>query len=432
MKPGTDSLTSNSDFNSNDNFRRTADDSYNCVPADYSEFQAGYYSCVSDYKSCGRRGSKGSRPKKALIISLTAFVAAVSVYCMISELPDVNSGYYSPKTGTTVILGLNDKPDLNEYTNEDGSFTTAGIARHVLPSVVEILTFNDITMSVPVGSGSGIILSEDGYIVTNAHVINNSKFLTARLSDESKYNAQVIGFDAKTDIAIIKIETGMKKLTPAQFGNSDEVLQGEQVMAIGNPGGLTGSISGGYVSGVKRKIRADSTGYEMQCIQTDAAISPGNSGGALVNMYGQVIGITSSKYVSSSYEGLGFAITINEAKPIIEELTANGYIAGRFKIGITFIALNEYAAKLKELPEGMLVQDIDKDCDIANTALQKNDVITEVEGKKINSYDSLMEAIEGKKAGDTVHAVIVRVHDDKSTETFDIEFRLMEDKSGNY
>ncbi|MDO5558786.1 MAG: trypsin-like peptidase domain-containing protein [Oscillospiraceae bacterium] len=432
MKPDTDSSISQCENESQ--MKQSADtgSSYSCIPENRSEYEIGYFTCTSDYRDKSIRPRKKIKPGIVLIISSIAFVSAFSAFCMISELTHLQSGYYSPKTGATVILGLNSKPSGDEFLREDGTYTTAGIAKHVLPSVVEILTYNDITMSVPVGSGSGVILSEDGYIVTNAHVINNAKYLSASLSDKSKYNAEVIGFDAKTDIAVIKITTGMKKLTPAQFGNSDEVLQGEQVMAIGNPGGLTGSISGGYVSGIKRKIRADSTGFEMECIQTDAAISPGNSGGALVNMYGQVIGITSSKYVSSSYEGLGFAITINEAKPIIEELTANGYVAGRFRVGITFLALNEYAASAKDLPEGILVQSIDEECDIANSGIQKDDVITEVEGKKVNSYDSLMEAIEGKKAGDTVHAKIIRVHDDKSRETIDIEFKLMDDKSGNY
>lgn len=126
-------------------------------------------------------------------------------------------------------------------------------------------------------------------------------------------------------------------LSPATLGDSDEVLVGEQVIAVGNPAGLSNTVTDGIVSAVNREIRSDSTGFEMKCIQTNADISPGNSGGALVNMYGQVIGITSSKYISSYYEGLGFAITINEAKPIIEELISNGYIGGRFRIGIVMI-----------------------------------------------------------------------------------------------
>ena len=220
------------------------------------------------------------------------------------------------------------------------------------------------------------------------------------------------------------------------FRSSNDVLLGEQVMAIGNPGGLTGSITGGYVSGLNRKIKSDSTGFEMDCIQTDAAISPGNSGGALVNMYGQVIGITSSKYVSSSFEGLGFAITTQEAKPVIDELLSNGFISGRYKIGIKFYNGETAAAILAqekgyEYPEnisGLLIAEIDNDCDISNTELKKWDIITEIEGMEVYDYQSITEALDGKEANDSIKAHVVRITDDNgNTEEFDILFMLMPD-----
>jgi len=275
---------------------------------------------------------------------------------------------------------------------------------------------------------------------TQNQVLENSKGYTVTTYDGKEYKASVVGKDTKTDLAVIKISDA-DNLVPAQFGNSDDVKLGEQVMAIGNPCGLTGSVTGGYVSGLNRKIKGDSTGFEMDCIQTDAAISPGNSGGALVNMYGQVIGITSSKYVSSSYEGLGFAITINEAKPVIDELIANGYISGRFKIGISFYDKTYAPYIFKEnkgfdMPDdidGVLIGSLDKDCDISETEIQPWDFITEIEGKKVNSYDSIMEALGDKKANDTVKAHVVRITDDKGTkEEFDIEFTLQPDTSGNY
>ena len=204
---------------------------------------------------------------------------------------------------------------------------------------MEIYTYSSSNPDIMIGSGSGIIITQDGYIVTNTHVLEGSQY---SLLDESElekpdsfivntyndkqFEAEIVGRDAKTDIAVIKIKAD--NLPAAELGDSDETVLGERVAAIGNPAGLTGSITDGIVSGLNRKIKADSTGFEMDCIQTNAAISPGNSGGALVNMYGQVIGITSSKYVSSSYEGLGFAITINEAKPVIEELISQGYVSG--------------------------------------------------------------------------------------------------------
>lgn len=374
------------------------------------------------------------KPAAFLSVFTVILVFLFAVYCIIARAFDLKEGFYSPETKTTIILGLNPRPAEEALTDETGKYTAAGICALVGPSVVEILNFSDNTYSVPIGSGSGIIMSEDGYIVTNAHVINKGKYVKVMLSDEAAHTAEIIGYDSKTDIAVIKISPQGKKLTVAEFGNSDDVVQGEQVMAIGNPGGLTGSISGGYVSGINRMIRADETGREMNCIQTDAAISPGNSGGALVNMYGQIIGITSSKYVSSSYEGLGFAITINDAKPIIEELVANGHISGRFKVGISFYSITAEHSKESGLPEGLLISSVDESCDIASSGLRKDDIIVEVEGTPVTDYHTFTEAIisKGKGAGDTVTARVVRIDENKKEQTFEIKFKLMNDTSGDY
>ena len=285
------------------------DSSQNIFEKDFRIYEPEKFKCSTDYKNRFSEPDEQLSKPSVFIALFTIFLILVfSAYCIISRVFNLKEGFYSPETKTTVILGLNGRPGTEELTDEDGKFTPAGICEAVSPSVVEIVCFGE-SSEVPVSSGSGIILSEDGYIVTNAHVINTGRNPKVSLSDKTVFDAEIIGYDSKTDIGIIKINPGKSILKPASFGNSDEVIQGEQVMAIGNPGGLHGSISGGYVSGINRMIRGDQTGHEMNCIQTDAAISPGNSGGALVNMYGQVIGITSSKYVSSSYEGLGFAIT---------------------------------------------------------------------------------------------------------------------------
>ena len=311
--------------------------------------------------------------------------------------------------------------------------TTVGIAEVVSPSIVEILTFDENENS-PKGNGSGIILDSEGIIITNSHVIVGSSTIKVKLlSTLNTYDAEIIGRDSKTDLAVIKI-SAEERLTPAELGNSDYVQLGEQVMAIGNPGGLSGSITGGYVSGLNRMIKTDSTGYEMNCIQTDAAISPGNSGGALVNMYGQIIGITSSKYVNSSFEGLGFAITINEAKPIIEELIENGHISGRFKIGISFIETELFSTEEDPLPEGIIIDKITEDADIAKSSLKAGDIITKIEDTSIYDYDSLMYALKKYefKANDTVNATVIRINDDNTQNEFKIKFKLMPDTSGDY
>ncbi|MGN1404193.1 MAG: trypsin-like peptidase domain-containing protein [Ruminococcus sp.] len=345
---------------------------------------------------------------------------------------------------TNVVIQQQDKPDLDtseENVDENGAYTVEGVAAAVRPSIVEIYTYGDANSAILSGTGSGIILSEDGYIITNAHVLTNGKSFRVITSDEKEYAAQVVGSDAKTDLAVIHIDaTG---LPAATMGNSDEVVLGEAVVAIGNPAGLTGSVTNGIVSGLNRKIRSDATGYDMNCIQTNAAISPGNSGGALVNMYGQVIGITSSKYVSSSYEGLGFAITINEVLPIVEDLIENGHVSGRVRVGITFISLEIEQVQLgfaeeigmDDIPDdfsGIWITEIASECDIANTELQINDVIVSVQGEAVSDYDSLCAAIADLKAGDEMEARCRRYHADGTFEEFTIRCKLMEDTSGNY
>ena len=400
---------------------------------------------------------KESKRENRLVFWLrvvAVLLVLLMIYCIVSDIILYRSGVSGSTssdadiaTGTTnvtVVIEQQSKPDLDtedEWVNEDGTYTVEGVAAAVIPSIVEIYTYSDTSYTTLDGTGSGIILTEDGYIITNAHVITDGGSFTVVTDDETEYTAYVVGSDSKTDIAVMKIDA--EGLTAATLGDSDEVVLGEQVVAIGNPAGLTGSVTDGIVSGLNRQIRADSTGYDMNCIQTNAAISPGNSGGALVNMYGQVIGITSSKYVSSSYEGLGFAITINEVIPIVEDLIENGYVDGRVRVGITFISLDtddvrvSYAEELglSALPDdvqGIWITEVSEDCDIYNTELQANDVITTMEGQAVTSYDDVMDAIDGLSAGDVVEAECMRYTEEDGWTTFTISFTLMADTSGDY
>ena len=351
-------------------------------------------------------------------------------------------GFYPAGDVIQVQIVQQGKPQEDSPLRDDsGRYTVEGIAETVMPSIVEIYTYADGHMS---GSGSGIILTQDGLIATNAHVISGGDSFSVRLygDGQERYTGTVIGHDTKTDLAVLKIPAS--GLTPAVLGKSDEVKLGEAVCALGNPAGLNSSITTGIISGKNRKVRADSTNFEMECFQTDAAISPGNSGGALVNMFGQVIGITSSKYSSRSvfdngaYEGLGFAITINEALPILTELMEQGYVGGRVRIGIRFME-NSAAWQQTEtkLPEelngtGILIAGIDEDSDLINTELKVDDWILTMNGKEVSDYDSINAAIEGAKAGDTVHCRCGRVREDGTLQTFEIDFRLLEDHSGDY
>ena len=347
-----------------------------------------------------------------------------------------------------IIFYRESKPDgandPDNFKDENGKYTPEGVAALVRPSIVEIYTYEnalDEKSEDYIGTGSGVVLSEDGYIVTNAHVLRADGYHTVHTVDEKVYPAKIIGRDVKTDIAVIKVD-GVS-LQPATLGDSDETIVGEQVIAIGNPANLSSTVTDGIVSAVNRKIRSDSTGFEMDCIQTNADISPGNSGGALVNMYGQVIGITSSKYVSSSFEGLGFAISINEAVPILEELVDNGYVSGRFRIGITLIDMSSpskmdaiEAALGYPVPEdfyGIYIDSISDDSDIKNTELKEGDFITEINGKSVRTYDEFYDTISSQYgAGDKVPATCAHVDKDGNIDYYNIEFKLLEDTSGNY
>ncbi len=390
----------------------------------------------------------------AAVIAVLVFL--LCVYCIGSDMLNgaVRGGTETPSRNVTVNLQTQEKPDLDsaaENVTADGTYTVSGVAELVKPSIVEVYTFDSDSRTEKdlLGTGSGIIISDDGYIITNAHVVQGEAFsiiLNSEDDEDEEYPAELIGSDTKTDLAVLKInKTG---LTPAVLGDSDETYVGEDVVAIGNPAGLTNTVTKGIVSAIGRQVRADSSAFRMECIQTDAAISPGNSGGALVNMYGQVIGITSSKYASaystsSAYEGLGFAVTINQALPVVQDLMEQGYVSGRFRIGITFSSADtEYAAYEfkeqfhKDMPEelrhGIWISAISDDCDIAQTELEVGDFIVTVEGQPVEGYDDVLDALDGFAGGDEVHAHCLRYQEDGSTYEFDIVFQLAEDTSGNY
>ena len=246
-------------------------------------------------------------------------------------------------------------------SKEDTELSVPEIVKKAKPSVVGISSaFGEDS----VGTGTGIIMSEDGYIVTNAHVVQDSsdgkhtpaESVTVVLADKSEYPAQVIGADSRTDLAVVKINGNGKNFSAAEFGDSCRLAEGELAVAIGNPLGfeLYGSITCGIISALDRTITIDE--YEMTLIQTDAAINPGNSGGPLLNRFGQVVGINSSKIISDHAEGLGFAIPISSARPVIDDLIENGYVTGRPRIGISGEDIGEENARYYDLPEGVYVR----------------------------------------------------------------------------
>ncbi len=335
--------------------------------------------------------------------------------------------------GASFTLPIAELPKLEDrFYQPDGRYTTEGVAKAVSPSIVTVEAFIDGHAFAPYGQGSGIIMSDDGYIITNAHVIDGATLgIKIRLHNGNEYDAIIIGSDYKSDIAVLKI-TATEKLFPAQFGDSDALILGEQVVAIGTPAGLEQTVTSGCISGLDRMIKVNDDNINMSCIQIDAAINPGNSGGALINMWGQVIGITSSKLDSVDYDNIGFAIEMSAAKPVIESLIENGRVLGRPKIGISFYQIDEEAADYYNTIPGLHIAEIDQSCDIANTDLAIDDVITSMNGVPVTSSDDVYDIILKLNPGDTVKAEVTRFNEDGSVSTFEIEFKLMEDDSSAF
>lgn len=268
------------------------------------------------------------------------------------------------------------------------------------------------------GYGSGIIISEDGYIVTNNHVVENAQELYVILQGGKEVEAKLIGKDPTTDIAVVKIDE--PNLTVAKIGDSDKVRQGELAVAIGNPLGheLAGTVTVGVISAVDRILQVD--GKEFKLLQTDAAISPGNSGGALVNANGEVIGMNTLKLSSSASEGLGFAIPSNVFVPIVQQLIENGKIE-RPGLGVVVGEVSEEMTKEYGYPKGVIIVQIAKGGAADKAGLLPNDVILAIEGKEVTTLDQLKEAINQHKVGDVIQLRVWR-----SGKEFDLPIKLQQ------
>ena len=257
-------------------------------------------------------------------------------------------------------------------------------------------------------SGSGFILTADGYVLTNYHVIESSNSISVTLYDGKSYDAALIGYDESSDIAVLKIDA--EGLTPVVLGDSDNLNVGDSVVAIGNPlGELTFSLTSGAVSALNREITL-SNSVTMNLIQTDCAINSGNSGGALFNLYGEVIGITNAKYSGSgtgaSIDNIGFAIPINHVRGIVESIIENGYVAKPY-IGVTVGDVSEETMGYG-LPAGAAVKAVSEDSPAEKAGLQVNDIITAVNGKEISGRTGLSEAVSAASVGDTLTLTVYR------------------------
>ena len=370
-------------------------------------------------------------------VAIAAAVGIVNL-AVLGGIFAVGYGYGSGRLGNgnkaNVIAYLNGIESGNSETKPlislGGELSTVDISKKVGPAVVGITsTINNIysifnTSSVSEGTGSGIIISSDGYIVTNSHVIEGASAVKVTLNTGSEYEAKVIGSDAKTDLAVIKIKPS-ETLTVAELGDSSQIQVGERAVAIGNPLGLEffGSTTQGIISAINRKITVDDR--TMSVIQTDAAINEGNSGGALVNAYGKVIGINAVKISASSVEGMGFAIPISEAKPILEDLIKFGYVKGRPVLGISARNVTKDMAARQGWPIGVQVMSTQVGSGAEIAGLEQGDIITRADGKEVKNFDNLTEIKDSHKPGEVMN---LEVYKYSTGLTVKIQVKLTEER----
>ncbi|MDR0992608.1 MAG: trypsin-like peptidase domain-containing protein [Ruminococcus sp.] len=342
----------------------------------------------------------------AAIIAITTFSAAAAV-----TNASVDGSRAVPVSAE--LSGFSKiKSSLNFFSAKE-ELSVPEIVEKVKPSVVGIASVFSENVK---GSGTGIIYSADGLILTNCHVVQEAANgvitqaydITVVLADKSEFKARIIGLDAQTDLAVISIDPGKKKLTPADFGNSGKLREGDEAIAIGNPLGfeLYGTTTRGIISALGRTITIGDN--EMSLIQTDAAINPGNSGGPLVNCYGEVIGINSSKIISVYAEGIGFAIPTNAAAPVISDLIKYGYVKGRPNIGITAENIDLTAANFYDVPQGVIVRSIVPGTSAAASELKVGDIIIMIDGEKIRSLSQLNKLKKQYKPGENIELVVFK------------------------
>jgi serine protease Do len=387
-------------------------------------------SMVSSITVCGILYNKFSKDLGSVKL------AALSANAPASQIAKENgqSAQSSGQSASNAVSGVTpvSMDNLVKAALVKGSDVTA-IAKKVGPSIVGIrMTVNSnrrsyFGTSSNQSEGSGIIISQDGYIMTNYHVVSSADpksgtssntVLEVFLPDGSNAKAVFKGGDSKTDLAVIKVD--LNKLPVAELGDSSKLEVGELAVAIGNPLGMefAGSVTVGVVSALNRTVEMEEK--TMNLIQTDAAINAGNSGGALVNSQGQVIGINSVKISASGVEGLGFAIPINDAKPIVDQLLMYGYVKGRPAIGITPLEITDTMSNFYNIPVGIYIQEVSAGSGASKAGIQKGDILVAMGGKTIESLADLDKTMEGYKSGNTVSVTIVRNDVEKNLQlTFD-------------
>ena len=366
---------------------------------------------ISPVETYPGKATKQSAPKGVKLFAvIMAVVIAVTASCVLGYFLGINDTF----SGADNELNLAAKPNL------ENQYTPAEVYEKVNPSIVGIRVYNT---EGKMGDASGIVYSKDGYIITNDHIYSSvpaAKF-KVYMYDGKEYDAEYVAGDTVSDLAVLKIK-GVNNLSVAEFGNPNEMVCGENVVAIGRPSDATDktSITSGVISLLKRRVITTSS-YSASLIQTDSAINPGSSGGALCNMYGQVIGVTASKLVATGYDSFGFAIPTTTVQRVVTQLIEHGKVVDRAKLGISYTEINSVTAEIEGLQStGLLVATVSSDSDAAGK-IKEGDIITHIDGQAITNDDFVLDIIESKKAGDKISVTVI--NERGSNVTFVIELK---------
>ena len=368
--------------------------------------------------SANAKPPKAKKPKKQRKpISRGGIAIALAVTMVFSCGLGFGGGYFANKVNTSTSGSLNITKTSNSGTTTTASSTskansTSEVVKKTADSVVEISTESVVTGSfaqqyVQQGAGSGVIISQDGYILTNNHVINGANSVKVRLRDGTEYDATIIGSDSDNDIALLKVNaTG---LSPATFGDSNSLAVGDYVVAIGNPlGELGGTVTDGIISALARKVTIEDT--QMTLLQTNAQVNPGNSGGGLFNANGELVGIVNAKQSATEVEGIAFAIPINNVLDILSDLKEYGYVTGKVDLGIDFtdITSDETAFYYGVNQTGCYVLSVDSGSNAEKAGVTRGDLVTKVNDTDVSSSSDITTALEKAEVGDTVTFTVSR------------------------
>lgn len=368
--------------------------------------------------SANAKPPKAKKPKKQRKpISRGGIAIALAVTMVFSCGLGFGGGYFANKVNTSTSGSLNITKTSNSGTTTTASSTskansTSEIVKKTADSVVEISTESVVTGSfaqqyVQQGAGSGVIISQDGYILTNNHVINGANSVKVRLRDGTEYDATIIGSDSDNDIALLKVSaTG---LSPATFGDSNSLAVGDYVVAIGNPlGELGGTVTDGIISALARKVTIEDT--QMTLLQTNAQVNPGNSGGGLFNANGELVGIVNAKQSATEVEGIAFAIPINNVLDILSDLKEYGYVTGKVDLGIDFtdITSDETAFYYGVNQTGCYVLSVDSGSNAEKAGVTRGDLVTKVNDTDVSTSEDITTALEKAEVGDTVTFTVSR------------------------